>query len=153
MSQLQSNRGSLPVVFKEESTIPDAYKITEIHQREYLLNGALVPWNGPVTNIYSPVCVPGANGLAKKLLGSVPNTTPKESMEAMEAAVAAYNNGLGEWPTMSVEGRLKCMEKFVYLMIQQRDLVIKLLMWEIGKTLADATKEFDRTVEYIKDTM
>ncbi len=60
---------------------------------------------------------------------------------------------LGEWPTMSVEGRIKCMQKFVYLMIQQRDLVIKLLMWEIGKTLADSAKEFDRTVDYINQTI
>lgn len=36
-------------------------------------------------------------------------------------------------------------------MIQQRDPVIKLLMWEIAKSLPDSTKEFDRTVEYIND--
>src|SRR5262245_32557355 len=124
MYQQIPNRGSFPVIFKEESSIPEAYKISEIHQREYLLNGALVPWNGPVTNVYSPVCVPTPNGLTKKLLGSIPNTTSKETLEALDAAVAAYDNGLGEWPTMSVEGRIKCMEKFVYLMIQQRDLVI-----------------------------
>src|SRR3954469_8983773 len=122
MQQQTTGRGTLPVVFKDESSIPDNYKITEIHQREYLLNGELVPWNGPVTNIYSPVCIPTANGFEKKLLGSIPNTTPKESMEALDAAVAAYDNGLGEWPTMSVEGRIKCMQQFVYLMIQQREL-------------------------------
>ena len=26
-------------------------------------------------------------------------------------------------------------------------------MWEIGKTLPDAQKEFDRTIEYIYDTI
>ncbi|HEY1202377.1 MAG TPA: aldehyde dehydrogenase family protein, partial [Niastella sp.] len=150
---MQQNRGSLPEIFKAESGIPAEYQVTEIHQREYLLNGELVPWNGPVTNIYSPVCIPTPDGPKKKLLGSIPNTTPKESLEALAAAEAAYANGLGEWPTMPVEGRIKCMQKFVYLMIQQRSLVIKLLMWEIGKTLADATKEFDRTVEYINDTI
>jgi glyceraldehyde-3-phosphate dehydrogenase (NADP+) len=153
MHQPISNRGSFPVIFKEESSIPENYRISEIHQREYLLNGALVPWNGPVTNIYSPVCIPTPEGLQKKLVGSIPNTTAKETMEALDAAVAAYDNGLGEWPTMSVEGRIKCMQQFVYLMIQQREIVIKLLMWEIGKTLADATKEFDRTVDYINDTI
>ena len=45
------------------------------------------------------------------------------------------------------------MQKFVYLMIKERDLIIKLLMWEIGKTLADSTKEFDRTVDYINQTI
>lgn len=140
-------------VFKNESNIPEEYKIPEIHQRVYLLNGGLIPWDGPVTNIYSPVCISTPKGLERKLLGSIPNTSPKEALAALDAAVEAYNNGLGEWPTMSVEGRINCMQKFVYLMIQQRDLVIKLLMWEIGKNLPDATKEFDRTVDYINDTI
>ncbi|CAA7196945.1 NADP-dependent glyceraldehyde-3-phosphate dehydrogenase [Chryseobacterium potabilaquae] len=140
-------------IFKEESEIPEEYKVPEIHQREYLLNGELVEWKGEVTNIYSPICIPTENGLERKLLGSVPNTGPEEAMEALEACVEAYHDGLGEWPIMSVEERIKCMQKFVYLMIQQRDLIIKLLMWEIGKTLADSTKEFDRTVEYINQTI
>lgn len=140
-------------IFKEESKIPQEYKVEEIHQRVYLLDGELVSWTGAVSNVYSPVCIPGKNGLERKLLGSIPNTSQKEALEALDAAVAAYNNGLGEWPTMSVEGRIRCMQKFVYLMIQERDLVIRLLMWEIGKTLADSTKEFDRTVDYIHDTI
>lgn len=144
---------TLPEIFKDESSIPEEYRIEEIHQKEYLLNGELVPWNGPVTKIFSPVCMPGKNGFERKLLGSIPDISPRDALEALDAAVQAYNNGLGEWPTMSVEDRIKCMQKFVYLMIQQRSLVIKLLMWEIGKTLPDATKEFDRTVDYINDTI
>ncbi|MFP9098415.1 NADP-dependent glyceraldehyde-3-phosphate dehydrogenase [Flavobacterium sp. RHBU_24] len=147
------NAELLQHIFKGENTIPEEYKIPEIHQREYLLNGECVAWNGPVQNIYSPVCIPGPDGPERKLVGSIPHTSPAEAMEALDAAVAAYNNGLGDWPTMAVEERLNCMEKFVVLMKQQRELVIKLLMWEIGKTLADATKEFDRTVDYINDTM
>ena len=38
-------------------------------------------------------------------------------------------------------------------MKQKREIIIELLMWEIGKNKADATKEFDRTVEYIYDTI
>jgi len=140
-------------IFKDENDIPQEFRLEELHQREYLLNGELVPWDGPVTPIYSPVCIPTGNGLERKLLGSIPRTSPKEALEALDAAVNAYNNGLGEWPTMTVSERINCMHTFVYLMIQQRDLVIKLLMWEIGKTLSDATKEFDRTVDYINDTI
>lgn len=140
-------------LFKSENQIPENYRLPEIHQREYLLNGELVPWEGPVVNIYSPVCIPAKDGLQRKLLGSIPDTSAEDALEALAAAEAAYNNGLGEWPTMPVEGRIKCMQRFVYLMIQQRDLVIKLLMWEIGKTLSDATKEFDRTVDYINQTI
>ncbi|MDQ1095561.1 glyceraldehyde-3-phosphate dehydrogenase (NADP+) [Chryseobacterium camelliae] len=147
------NKSLFQNIFKSENEIPEEYKVPEIHQREYLVNGELVEWNGDVTEIYSPVCIPTENGLQRKLLGSIPNISPQEAMEILDATVNAYNNGLGEWPSMSVENRIKCMQKFVYLMLQQRDLVIKLLMWEIGKTLADSTKEFDRTVDYINQTI
>jgi len=140
-------------IFIEENQIPEQYQIEEIHQKEYLLNGKIVQWDGPVADVLSPVYVKTADGLKRKLVGTIPHTTPKEAMEALDAAVAAYNNGQGEWPTMTVENRIKCMQKFVGLMIQQRELVIKLLMWEIGKTNADSTKEFDRTVDYINDTI
>ena len=141
-------------IFVDETQIPEKFKVPVIHQREYLLNGELVPWNGNTMDILSPVFVPAAGGgFERKVVGSIPHTSPKEAMESLDAAVTAYNNGQGEWPTMSVEGRIKCMQKFVYLMIQERDQVINLLMWEIGKTLGDSTKEFDRTVEYINATI
>ncbi|GAB3557601.1 NADP-dependent glyceraldehyde-3-phosphate dehydrogenase [Spirosoma fluminis] len=139
---------------KDAAQIPADYQIEPIHQREYLLNGAMRPWNGPVSEVYSPICIPDADGtLKRQLVGSFPVTTPKEALEALDAAVAAYDNGRGEWPQMSVAGRIECMETFVGKMLEQRKLVINLIMWEIGKNLADATKEFDRTVKYIYDTI
>jgi glyceraldehyde-3-phosphate dehydrogenase (NADP+) len=38
-------------------------------------------------------------------------------------------------------------------MKEKRDDVVRLLMWEIGKALPEAEKEFDRTVDYIRDTI
>lgn len=150
---MSSEHPTFKDIFKSENEIPEEYKVRIIHQREYLLNGELVQWNGDITEVYSPICIPTENGLERKLLGSIPNINPQDAMDVLEASVKAYDNGLGEWPTMSVEGRIKCMQKFVYLMIKERDLVIKLLMWEIGKTLPDSTKEFDRTVDYINQTI
>lgn len=147
------NPSTFGQIFKSENEIPEEYKIKEIHQKEYLLNGELIQWNGETTAIYSPVYIRTENGLERKLLGSIPNIGVKEAIEILDASVKAYDSGFGEWPTMSVENRIKCMQKFVYLMIKQRDLVIKLLMWEIGKTLPDSTKEFDRTVDYINQTI
>ncbi|MES2278603.1 MAG: NADP-dependent glyceraldehyde-3-phosphate dehydrogenase [Bacteroidota bacterium] len=140
-------------LFVDEEQIPEQYRIEEIHQREYLSNGEMKKWDGPVSEVYSPVMVPTPDGLKRKLIGTYPIGTEKEANEALDAAIAAYDNGRGEWPTMSVAGRIKCMEHFVYKMSEQRDLVIKLIMWEIGKSLADSTKEFDRTVEYITATI
>jgi len=146
-------RAAIDALFVDESEIPEPYKISEIHQREYLLNGELVPWHGDVTPVYSPVFVPGPEGLTRKLLGVIPHATAREAMACLDAAVAAYDDGQGAWPTMGVDGRIKCMQKFIYLMIKQRDQVITLLMWEIGKSHVDATKEFDRTVDYINATI
>ncbi|MEZ0483974.1 aldehyde dehydrogenase family protein [Fibrella aquatica] len=134
--------------------IPAQYRIEPIHQREYLLNGDMKPWTGAVSEVYSPVCVPDESGtLQRQLLGSYPVAGPAEAMAALEAAVAAYDNGRGEWPQMAVADRIACMEAFIGKMLLQRTLVINLIMWEIGKNLADSTKEFDRTVKYIYDTI
>jgi glyceraldehyde-3-phosphate dehydrogenase (NADP+) len=45
------------------------------------------------------------------------------------------------------------MENFVRQIKLTRNEVVKYLMWEIGKSLPDSEKEFDRTVEYIVDTI
>ncbi|WP_294821948.1 NADP-dependent glyceraldehyde-3-phosphate dehydrogenase [uncultured Flavobacterium sp.] len=140
-------------IFTEEKNIPQEYQLPELHQREYLLNGEMVPWSGPVTEVWSPICIPGPDGPQRKLVGSYPDTSPAEAMAALDAALTAYDNGMGEWPSMGVEKRIACMQDFVYRMLQKRDLVVKLLMWEIGKSLADSTKEFDRTVDYINATI
>jgi len=148
-----SFQDQLQSLFVEENQIPEQFRIEEIHQREYLSNGEMKKWDGEVSEVYSPICIPTPEGLKRKLIGTYPIGTEKEAMEALDAALAAYDNGRGEWPTMSVADRIKCMEKFVYKMNEQRELVVKLIMWEIGKSYADSAKEFDRTVEYINLTI
>ena len=144
----------LKKIFVTEEEIPKEFELpSEINQKTILLNGQLVEWNGEVQPVYSPVCVQTSEGLKRKLIGSFPVCTEKEAMDALDAAVAAYNNGRGEWPTMSVAGRIDCVENFTRKMIEQKDIVVKLIMWEIGKSYADSVKEFDRTVEYIYATI
>jgi len=144
----------LKSLFVAESQIPAEYQLgEELHQREYLCNGEMKKWDGPVSTVYSPVCIPGPDGLKRKVIGSYPLGTETEAMEALDAATKAYDSGRAEWPTMSVADRIKCVEDFTFKMLEQRDKVIKLIMWEIGKSIADSTKEFDRTVEYINLTI
>jgi glyceraldehyde-3-phosphate dehydrogenase (NADP+) len=38
-------------------------------------------------------------------------------------------------------------------MVSRREEVARLLMWEVGKTWQDSCKEFDRTVDYIRETL
>jgi glyceraldehyde-3-phosphate dehydrogenase (NADP+) len=141
-------------IFPPENSIPDQFKIlSAIEQREYLINGALKLWNGNLNPIASPVFVKSGNGFEQKIIGSTPLLTSKESLEALDAAVLAYDMGHGLWPTLSVTERIDHVEKFLAAMRSKRDEVVKLLMWEIGKTLKDSEKEFDRTIDYIVDTI
>lgn len=144
----------LEKMFVREDEIPAEFAIqNEVHQREYLCNGEMKPWNGAVQEVYSPICIRTENGLQRKLIGTYPVCTEKEAFEALDTAVAAYDNGRGQWPTMTVADRIKCIEKFIIKMREQKDIVVKLIMWEIGKSYADSVKEFDRTVEYIYATI
>lgn len=149
-----SVKETIAELFIAESQIPEAFRLEkELHQSEYLCNGQMKPWNGDRHTVLSPICIKTANGLERKVIGSYPICGQKEADEALEAAVKAYDNGRGEWPTMSVADRIACVEQFTHEIIEQKNLVVKLLMWEIGKSHADSVKEFDRTIEYIYATI
>lgn len=132
--------------------IPEKYQIREVYRHTtYLVNGELKTWSGNMAEVYSTIS--STPDYAPTLLGSVPDMDEASGIEALRAACKAYDRGQGAWPTMKVIDRIACMEKFVRLMVEKREEIIKLLMWEIGKNLPDSTKEFDRTVEYIYDTI
>ena len=134
------------------SLIPEEFQITTpLFQNTYLVDGELKEWNGPTTDVFSTIS--STDGYAPTHLGSIPTMGVAEANEVVEAAVNAYDNGQGIWPTMKVTDRIKCMENFVNQMKLTRSEVVKFLMWEIGKSLGDSEKEFDRTVEYINDTI
>jgi acyl-CoA reductase-like NAD-dependent aldehyde dehydrogenase len=138
----------------EKQAIPEAFALPElIDQRTYLSDGELVTWDGPTHEVFSPICMSTPDGVQRIKIGSYPVCTEKEAMIALDAACKAYNDGRGEWPTMSVAQRINCVEQFVVKMLAQKEIVVKLIMWEIGKTYADSEKEFDRTVEYIYATI
>ncbi len=141
-------------LFPPENEIPaghvPAFPVT---QHEYLLDGEIRRWTGEMQEVLSPVYLKKDRGLKQKSIGSYPLMTEKESLEALDAAVSAYNNGSGEWPTLPVESRIRCLETFTLMMKEQRAEIINLLMWEIGKSLGDSAKEFDRTIEYIAETV
>ncbi|MGZ5869558.1 MAG: NADP-dependent glyceraldehyde-3-phosphate dehydrogenase, partial [Croceibacterium sp.] len=125
-----------------------------IHQRSYLVGGEFRAWDGECKTVLSPICARQIDGTVQQLeIGSYPVMGEVESDAALDAAVAAYDNGRGAWPTMPVAERIACMHDFVRQMVAQRPLIVSLIMWEIGKSFADSQKEFDRTVEYIVATI
>lgn len=118
---------------------------------QYLVDGKIKQWTGPQAHVYSNIVLTQDNQPTK--IGEVPDMDETVALEAIDSAVNAFSRGKGEWPTMKVKDRIACMEKFVKLMATKREEVVELLMWEIGKNANDAAKEFDRTVDYIYDTI
>lgn len=131
------------------STLSNSFP-NPIHSNKYLVNGVLKQWTGAKAEVYSNIYY--ENG-APTLLGSVPDMDTVAANEAINSAVAAFDKGKGDWPTMKVKDRIACMNTFVEKMRPHREEVVRLLMWEIGKTKNDACKEFDRTIDYILDTI
>lgn len=145
----------LAALFPSEDTVPSAYRVgSYLEQREYLINGELRKWTGTVNPVASPVFLKKKDGsLEQKIIGCTPLLTKHEALEALDAAVNAYDLGHGLWPTLSVTQRIDHVEKFLARMREKRTEVVNLLMWEIGKSLKDSEKEFDRTCDYIVDTI
>lgn len=145
----------LDSLFPTAEEIPEVYRLgPPLEQRDYLVNGELRRWDGPLATVRSPVWLKQADGSEQQvILGSAPLLDADTALSALDAAVQAYDKGRGAWPTMRVAERIHHVEAFLGRMRQQRDAVVKLLMWEIGKNLADAEKEFDRTCDYIVDTI
>ncbi|HAY21428.1 MAG TPA: NADP-dependent glyceraldehyde-3-phosphate dehydrogenase [Desulfobacterales bacterium] len=148
-----SIKDRVAAIFPKESEIPAEAAFTYQDQSEYLAGGKMHKWSGPFHEVLSPVSLQGRKGLERVKLGRYPLLGEKEAMEALDAAVKAYDDGRGAWPTMSVEERIKHLENFTEAMKKRRAEVVNLLMWEIGKSADDSAKEFDRTIEYMVDTM
>ena len=120
---------------------------------KYLIGGEIKDWKGESTEIKSCIFYYDQGEMVRPTLGHVPRLDESEILAAVEAADKAWDNGKGEWPTMRVEERIECVQRFIDHMKRVREIVIERLMWEIGKTLEDSTKEFDRTVQYLSDTI
>ena len=134
-------------------SVPAEFDIKEpIKHKTYLINGVISDWKGDYSEVNSTILADKKNK-PHKLIGFTPKMDGKHALKALDAADNAYKNGTGKWPTMKVYERINCMQKFVDLMKLRRDEVVKLLMWEIGKNLNDSRKEFDRTVDYINETI
>ena len=141
-------------LFPTANDIPEQFRLAApIEQRDYLVDGQLRTWNGPLAQVRSPVQLVGADGDTPVIIGSTPLLDADTALLALDAAVRAYDRGQGQWPTMRVVERIQHVEAFLRRMREQRDAVVKLLMWEIGKNLKDSQKEFDRTCDYITDTI
>ncbi|MDA8162144.1 MAG: NADP-dependent glyceraldehyde-3-phosphate dehydrogenase [Desulfobacteraceae bacterium] len=144
----------IEAIFPGPEEIPAEFRPAKmVNQNEYLIGGELLRWDGPMQEVFSPVCEMTPQGPTRWMIGRFPLMTEKEAMAALEAAVSAYDKGRGMWPTLPVAERIRHVQEFAARMKEHRAGIVRLLMWEIGKPLKDSEKEFDRTIEYIIDTI
>jgi glyceraldehyde-3-phosphate dehydrogenase (NADP+) len=68
------------------------------------------------------------------------------ALEALAAAQGAWGKGLGKWPTMSIQDRVKAMHGFLQDYKAGKQQMAELLMWDICKSAKDANDEIDRTI-------
>ena len=144
----------IAALFPDERVIPEEHRHEKpVIQKEYLINGQLRMWEGPMQEVLSPVCVKTASGVFRKVIGSCPVLTAREAMEALDAAERAYHNGRGLWPSMPVNERIAHTEEFICRMREKKRDITHLLMWEIGKSYQESEKEFERTIGYTQNTI
>lgn len=145
---------NLRALFPSDSSIPHKFSFQKpLEQSQYLIGGELIEWSGEMQRVDSVIETSQEGIFERKYLGSCPVLDSETGKAAVEAVSKAYNNGMGLWPTMSVADRIKHVEEFTLRMIQKRDEIVNLMMWEICKPYAESCGEFDRTLEYIRDTV
>ncbi len=143
-----------PRLLARPDAIPDELALSgPATFRQYLLDGELRDWDGPMQEIFSPVFMDDAAGPKRQLLGACPIHDGHVGEEALRAASQAWDKGLGSWPNLPPEARMACVEDFCRRMRAKRTEIVRLMVWEICKSRKESEQEFDRTIEYIDDTL
>ena len=119
----------------------------------YLVDGEIRQWPGDSEQVLSPVCVLESGTAKRRPIGPQARLDGREALSALAAAVRAWDHGRGAWPTMRVGERAERLQDFAHRMRVVREECVRLLMWEIGKSRTDSEREFDRTIQYIVDTI
>ncbi|MGQ0720441.1 MAG: aldehyde dehydrogenase family protein [Candidatus Eiseniibacteriota bacterium] len=143
------------ITFPTPEAVPNGVRVdTAAFDLRTLIDGEVRTWPGRSAAVTSPVCLRRPDGrLERAVVGRTPLLDKGEALRALAAARRAWDHGRGKWPTMRVVDRIAAMERLADRMVRAREDVVRLLMWEIGKTRRDSEAEFDRTVLYIWDTV
>ena len=101
-------------LFPAAGAIPPEHRLEAgLVQRDYLVDGILRRWEGPLGESLSPVYVEGPAGFAPQVVGRFPLLDAAEAAAALAAAVRAYGQGRGHWPTLSVAARIAHVQEFL----------------------------------------
>ncbi len=140
-------------LFPYAAEVPDTVQVDK-RQGRILIGGKIETEGFARKEVPSPCPLRGDGGtLFYPILGETPNVDVAVFSRAVDAAVAAWDKGRGDWPTARMEQRISAVSAFRGRLVKHRESVARFLSWEIAKPLPDAFAEFDRTVTYIDDTL
>jgi glyceraldehyde-3-phosphate dehydrogenase (NADP+) len=141
-------------LFPTADQIPPRYRVKgSAYLPSLLLDGKVLPWDGPLTAVSSPICVKTGGMVERPIIGRVPTSTEDDAQAALDAALRAWNDGRGPWPRTPLEGRIEAVRNLTASMESKKEEFTGLLMWEIGKSLEESRAEVDRAIEYIAATL
>jgi hypothetical protein len=75
-------------------------------------------------------------------IGTMPQMTSDQSLEALRSAVNAWDGGSGTWPQTSLTDRIDAVKKFMDILRLRREEIVVTLMYEIGKNRVDVSKYY-----------
>ncbi len=140
-------------IFSEQSDLPKWVEIPKIQGR-ILIGGKIIDQGFDSKPVHSPCSFQDKNGsLVSPEIGFTPQVDSDCFIKAIEAASQAWAKGRGEWPSSRMDERVAAIINLRDQIIPMRELICKLLMWEIAKPWQDAQAEFDRTIVYMNDTI
>lgn len=89
----------------------------------------------------------------KQRIGKMPQMTTADALQVLDYAVQAWDRGAGTWPQTSLRERCTAIQLFLRELVQIREAMADILMWEIGKNRPDALAEIDRTIQFAKQAI
>ena len=112
------------------------------------VGGEVNAWRGKKVDVTSPINDEMTQ--APAVIGTMAQMTESDALAAVETAKAAWAGGQGAWPQMSAAERISALEKVVDSLLERREEIVNILIWEICKNVSDAEAEFDRTIIFTR---
>ena len=130
----KQERGELIQLFPSESDIPEKFRLnSNLDQHRVLIDGQIIPWKGALAEVFSPIYIKNGDSLDRKRIGSYPAMTRQAALKALDSARRAFSSGNGTWPSFPLSRRIESIEKFLERLENQKENILRTLLWEIAK--------------------
>jgi hypothetical protein len=83
--------------------------------------------------------IASATTMMRIKIGTMPQMTSEQSLEALRSAISAWDGGSGTWPQMSLSDRIEAIKRFMDILRPRREEIVVTLMYEIGKNRVDVS--------------